>query len=110
MGCDEFPVLPILRKCFTALKCVSSIGRVSQYQCTATSRASNGLHRAPANHPIGDILYNTAEVLQVESPMNNGKAAVSFICCVDTDTVAALLMGPRLSCEVAFFTPIFLNQ
>lgn len=42
-------------------------------------------------------IYNTAEVLQVESLMNNGGASVFilFICCVDTDTVAALLMGPR---------------
>lgn len=54
--------------------------------------------------------YNTAEVLQVESLMNNGDASVLFICCVDTDTVAALLMGPRLSWEVAFFTLIFINQ
>lgn len=55
-------------------------------------------------------IYNTAEVLQVESLMNNGDASVLFICCVDTDTVAALLMGPRLSWEVAFFTLIFINQ
>lgn len=40
-------------------------------------------------------IYNTAEVLQVESLMNNGGASVLFICCVDTDTVAALLMGSR---------------
>lgn len=54
--------------------------------------------------------YNTAEVLQVESLMNNGEASVLFVCCVDTDTVAALLMGSRLSWEVAFFTLIFINQ
>lgn len=38
-------------------------------------------------------IYNTAEVLQVESSMNNGGASVLLSCCADTDTVAALLMG-----------------
>lgn len=54
--------------------------------------------------------YNTPEVLQVKSLMNNGDAGVLFICCVDTDTVAALLMGPGLSWEVVFFTLISINQ
>lgn len=42
--------------------------------------------------------------------MNNGDASVLFICCADTDTAAALLMGARLSEEVAVFTLIFINQ
>lgn len=40
-------------------------------------------------------IYNAAELLQVESLMNNGGASVLFICCVDMDTVAALLMGTK---------------
>lgn len=55
-------------------------------------------------------IYNTAEVPQVESVMNNGDADVLCICCVDTDSVAALLMGQRLSWEVTFVTLIFINQ
>lgn len=56
-------------------------------------------------------IYNTAEVLQVESSMNNGGASVLLSCCADTDTVAALLMGARdLARELPFFNPICTNQ
>lgn len=43
------------------------------------------------------VQYNTAEVLQVESLINNGEASVLFMSCVGTVTVAALLMELRLS-------------
>lgn len=55
-------------------------------------------------------MYNITEVLQVESLMNNGETSLLFICCADTDTVAALLIELRPSWEVAFFTLIFINQ
>lgn len=54
--------------------------------------------------------YNIAKVLQEESLMNNGEGSVLFMSCVDTDTVAALLIGLRLSWGVAFFPQIFINQ
>lgn len=59
---------------------------------------------------MGHILYNVAVGLQVGSLINNAEASVLFMSCVDTDTVAALLMELRLSWEVALFTLMFINQ
>lgn len=84
--------------CDDLYKCFSSIIRTCHFYCASISWLAQR------------ETYNAAEVLQVESLMNNAGVCVLFICCVDTDTVAALLMGPRLSWEAAFFTLIFINQ
>lgn len=58
------------------------------------------LHRVVSTELLHAFLwdtYNTAEVLQVETLVNNGDADVLCIFCVDTDSVAALLMGLRLT-------------
>lgn len=67
--------------------------------------------RRPALRAFLWDIYNTAEVLQVESSMNNGGTSVLLSCCADTDTAAALLMGARdLAGELPFFNPICTNQ
>lgn len=106
--CDDF-LLPVkLQK-----SCFHNISPMEHLRCSLVLMSLQTLPLMACTELLLQIflwdIYNTAEMLQVESLMNNGSTSV-FICCVDTDTIAALLMFPRLSGEVAFFNLIVTNQ
>lgn len=88
------PVPVLLRSSLLAALKVRQLHRVERHITVSTT--THIVRIVARTAPLQIFLwdrYNPAEVLQLELLMNNG--GVLFVRCVDTDTVAALLMGPR---------------
>lgn len=82
MGCDDFLLLVILRKCLrcaTVLRSVSSV--VEHRDINVVPRLLLMACTEPFLQTFLWDIYNTAEVLQVESLMNNGDACVYHLLC-----------------------------